>query len=59
MRKVRITIGSVEVKARLLDTPTADAVWAVGEPGANADDPLESVTQEAGVGADPEHNDHR
>ncbi|MDH3229281.1 MAG: cyclophilin-like fold protein [Alphaproteobacteria bacterium] len=28
MRRIRIAIGSVEVRARLLDTPTADAVWA-------------------------------
>lgn len=28
MRRIRLTIGSVEVRARLLDTPTADAVWA-------------------------------
>ena len=27
MRRIRIAIGSVEVRARLLDTPTADAVW--------------------------------
>lgn len=28
MRLIRLVIGSVEVRARLLDTPTADAVWA-------------------------------
>lgn len=28
MRRVRFTIGSAEVRVRLLDTPTADAVWA-------------------------------
>lgn len=28
MRRIRLTIGSVEIRARLLDTPTADAVWA-------------------------------
>ena len=28
MRRIRITMGSVEVRARLLETPTADAVWA-------------------------------
>ena len=28
MRKVRMTIGPVTLTASLLDTPTADAVWA-------------------------------
>jgi hypothetical protein len=28
MRRIRIAVGPVEVRARLLDTPTADAVWA-------------------------------
>lgn len=28
MRRIRFTIGSVEISARLLDTPTADAIWA-------------------------------
>ncbi len=28
MRRIRLVIGSAEVRARLLDTPTADAVWA-------------------------------
>ena len=28
MRRIRIATGSVEVRARLLDTPTADANWA-------------------------------
>ena len=28
MRRIRIAIGSVEIRAGLLDTPTADAVWA-------------------------------
>lgn len=27
MRTIRIRVGSVEVKAELLDTPTADAIW--------------------------------
>lgn len=27
MRRIRLTIGSVEIPVRLLDTPTADAVW--------------------------------
>ena len=29
MRKLRMTIGDVEIRAELLDTPTADAIWAV------------------------------
>jgi len=28
MRRIRFSIGSVEILVRLLDTPTADAVWA-------------------------------
>lgn len=28
MRRMRMVIGSVEIYATLLDTPTADAVWA-------------------------------
>ncbi len=28
MRRIRLVIGSAEVRARLLDTPTADAIWA-------------------------------
>lgn len=28
MRRIRIVIGTAEVRARLLETPTADAVWA-------------------------------
>ena len=28
MRRIRMTIGGVEITARLLDTPTADAVYA-------------------------------
>ena len=28
MRKIKITAGSVELPAELLDTPTADAIWA-------------------------------
>ena len=28
MRRIWIATGSVEVRARLLDTPTADAIWA-------------------------------
>ena len=27
MRKLRMTIGSVELDAELFDTPTADALW--------------------------------
>ena len=27
MRRIKITAGSVELKAELLDTPTADAVY--------------------------------
>ena len=27
MRKIRITVGAVELTAELLDTPTADAIW--------------------------------
>lgn len=27
MRKIKITAGSVEIKAELLDTPTADAIY--------------------------------
>ena len=27
MRRIKITAGSVEIKAKLLDTPTADAVY--------------------------------
>lgn len=27
MRRIRFTIGAVTVQARLLDTPTADAIW--------------------------------
>ncbi|UCH73490.1 MAG: hypothetical protein JSU82_14255 [Rhodospirillales bacterium] len=28
MRRIRLLIGGVELRVRLLDTPTADAVWA-------------------------------
>jgi hypothetical protein len=28
MRKLRMTIGDVELNAELFDTPTADAIWA-------------------------------
>lgn len=28
MRKLRMTIGGVEIDAELFDTPTADAIWA-------------------------------
>jgi uncharacterized protein len=28
MRKLKMTIGDVEIIAELLDTPTADAIWA-------------------------------
>jgi hypothetical protein len=28
MRKLKMTIGDVEVPAELFDTPTADAIWA-------------------------------
>jgi uncharacterized protein len=28
MRKLKMTIGDVEIKAELFDTPTADAIWA-------------------------------
>ncbi len=29
MRKIKITVGAVELTAELLDTPTADAIWNV------------------------------
>ena len=29
MRKLKMTIGDVEISAELFDTPTADAIWAV------------------------------
>jgi len=29
MRKLKMTIGDVEIKAELSNTPTADALWAV------------------------------
>jgi hypothetical protein len=29
MRKLKITIGSVEISVELFETPTADAIWAV------------------------------
>jgi uncharacterized protein len=28
MRKLKMTIGDVEISAELFDTPTADAIWA-------------------------------
>ena len=28
MRRLRMTIGGVEIRAELLETPTADAIWA-------------------------------
>jgi hypothetical protein len=28
MRKLKMTIGDVEINAELLDTPTADAIWS-------------------------------
>jgi len=28
MRRIRLVIGAVELNVRLLDTPTADAIWA-------------------------------
>jgi hypothetical protein len=36
MRKLKIIIGDVEIRAELFDTPTADAIWAALPFGAKA-----------------------